>query len=124
MTTLEELRSLVAEKVMGWESDIIPDGVSAWSWKPGRLHIHKMYEEKARWDPLESWADAGRVIDRMFELDWQLEFHSWPSGHTTARFVKWPTKGDPYEREGVGIADSPKAAISLAALRALGVEAE
>ena len=119
MKTPEELRTLVAEEVMGWEDDVIPEGIPAWSWKPaGYYGEHKRRMPKRDWNPLESWAGAGRVIERMHEVGWELrlEYH----GNLAAAH---------YDNiygtvSGYGEARHIPKAISLAALRALGVEVE
>lgn len=62
MPTSEELRTLVAEKVMGWEEDAVYNSEPIW-WDG---HTGFPCSE---WNPLESWADAGRVIAKI-RADW------------------------------------------------------
>lgn len=67
MTTPEELRILVAERVMGWEKD---DKGEDWRnfevWFDNGSYVMPVLD----WNPLESWADAGRVIERMEGQGW------------------------------------------------------
>ena len=125
MTTPEELRARVAEKVMGWEDDFpVKEYSHKWRWKSDDGDWK--YQSKYDWDPLESWADAGRVIERMEELGycwlWRKD-HLRLTVEYTAVFFE-PSSDDPFGDNGRGDADGPLEAISLAALRALGVEVE
>ena len=61
----------IAEKVMGWaKSDVY---VCCWQWFEGDLLCHR---DMNHFNPYESWADCGMVIDRMKEwgfvmlVDW------------------------------------------------------
>lgn len=109
MTTPEELRSLVAEKVMGgWHKGKITE---LWFDNDGCIVAEA-------WNPLESWADAGRVIERMADLGFTMTFIYGPGGDD----VNFYHVED--GRYGFGKGKSAPRHISLAALRALGVEVE
>ena len=110
MTTPEELRALVAEKVMGYERHCALN-VLYWITKDGNL-------PRAFWNPLDSWADAGRVIERMSDLGFQMILNYGPYGDD----VIFDHAED--DRWGYSKGKSIKRHISRAALRALGVEVE
>lgn len=113
---LRRLDALVAEKVMGWSFQTLRTG-DYWVRSNGDRTIWA-----GHWAPTTSWDHAGQVVERMRELEFGFELH------------RWNTEGmrHPYEAkfypdafgEFVAEADSAPLAIVLAALRALGAEAE
>lgn len=92
--TDEQLAVLVAERVMGWDDMVLA-------------------RERARgWRPAADWADAGRVLEKMWEGGWL-----WMMEHTDAGRCG-------YVRAGVGTharstADTVPRAICIAALKAV-----
>ena len=132
MTTPEQLRALVAEKVMGAKIERRAFGqprfrsrrIEEW-WK---LADDSYLAAKDDWDPLESGADAWRVVERMQKLGWDIDMVCLGANTTfpnyDVHFTRTDAKG--FREPTVGYADDPdpKRAISLAALSALGVEVE
>lgn len=101
--TDEQLAALVAERVMGWK--LSP--AKAWWCRPDSDAI--AVED---WRPATSWADAGRVLEKMREGGWL-----WMMEHTDAGRCG-------YVRAGVGTharstADTVPRAICIAALKAV-----
>lgn len=114
MTTPEELRNLVAEKVMGRERK---GPAGAW-YDPNQKSQLMPYRHV--WDPLESWADAGRVLDAMLARGWQVNTLTTPAGLTSCYVIDGETSAPLGYVEAEGL----KLAWCLAALEALGVEVE
>lgn len=121
MTTPKELCSLVAERVM--ELELIgasENEIGIWCAKntdPPRFESTPVH-----WQPLESWADAGRVIQRVRE-NWDAS-QQYRFGLELLRII---TTEVGFNGLVVGCQllclITPRA-ISLAALRAVGVEVE
>lgn len=147
-TERRELIRELAEKVMGWTlRPERPTQVSEhqyYEWSVGELVIWPHWGSHGkRWDPTESWSDAGMIVEWMRELGFRYSIGSafgdgWDgkSPHT-ATFVKpndayrprWITGGDSDpvdistdQRFFKGQAESTTIplAISLAARAALG----
>ncbi len=62
----------LAEKVMGWRVDdehIVPGDLFV---RDGAVWIERRDRER-HWNPLESWADAGMVWERVREMGIQLD---------------------------------------------------
>lgn len=115
MTTPEELRTLVAEKVMGYTPVCVGADNTRWGWRfPEPRTEVCIYD----WNPLESWADTGRVIERMADLGFTMTLVYGPHGDDV---IFYHAEDGRY---GEGKGKSVPRHISLAALRALGVEVE
>lgn len=65
----------VAEKVMGWK--IHARNTAHWTdaekWNDCDYTFRASVND---WNPLNSWAEAGRVIERMRELGWMLQLET------------------------------------------------
>lgn len=79
---MSELDDRVAREVMEGEDGKLPANVwggagftegyvDVWCWPDNGT------TPKADWHPSNSWADAGRVIERMHELGWELTLRFW-----------------------------------------------
>lgn len=111
MLTPEELRSLVAEKVMGYEKQ---GWGSFMVWSDNHSYVTTV----KGWHPLESWADTGRVLNRLKELGFFVRIDMHSEGFSYVEVAK----GGYQKAHEAG--NDLKELISLAALRALGVEVE
>lgn len=87
--TDEQLAVLVAERVMGWRSILVtrttyggqvrekrwypadtPDLPPCGYWPPARPDMYPRPTASNEWSPATSWADAGRVTEKMRENGW------------------------------------------------------
>lgn len=127
MTTPEELRSLVAERVMGCELKIVQDeeGYDEEWWVFPEHHPDDGLAEGRlcdRWLPDYDARDTWRVIDRMGELGFYMLMDYDPDGTAYVGFGR-------SRHLAVGMLDTThcwpiKKAVCLAALEALDEEAE
>lgn len=127
MRDLREIAALVAEKVMEWEScaDMTCEGCDApvWRHESGDWTVWRPGTQES-WRPYVWIADAWEMVEKMGEKGYDLELHSVSDG-VVAKFREYerPTDDEP---DGHAIVDprdgGAPLAISLAALRALGVE--
>ena len=133
MTTPEKLRTLVAERVMGCEKKIIQneEGYDEEWWVFPERHSDDGLSEgrlRSQWLPDFDARDTWRVMERMESLGWDIDMVCLGANtifpNYEVHFTRTDAKG--FRESTVGCADDPdpKMAISLAALRAVGVEVE
>lgn len=113
MPTDREIVQVIAEKVMGWELVVatFSEGITATSYGGKLQWWSDKPDQWAGFNPLESWADAGMVLDKLPKLGLRWEARLTYRGTTIVKVF-------PKDRNGVlfGVEDqSCPRAISLAA---------
>lgn len=134
--TDEQLAALVAERVMGWRSFLVarttyggqvrekrwypadtPDLPPCGYWSPARPDMYPRPTASNEWSPTTSWADAGRVTEKMRADGWDCLVTI--DGHMEGRSQRAIVHVSRAGSGGFGHADSPCRAICIAALRAV-----
>ena len=114
-TEKQQLNSAAAREVMKWRG-VPGDGFMAWYGGEGEVRFTPYWDQSSQlnWNPLESWADCGRLLEKMAADGWWYTLDVYPGGGATVRFWNVATQVRSH-----GSAPTPQEAILRAALEAV-----
>ena len=118
MDERERMRSVLAEKAMGWTLLVDYDDFYGYG-EPSWFFLGRIQYPQSQWDPFNSWHQAGDLIEEMRAKGWECRI-DWPTNFgASAKFSKLIDFDRMRHATSTGHEQTVCEAVSEAAYRAL-----